>query len=121
MFRNYQIKQISKIKCRVKLEHLSRDLPDKKFYIYKLTINGSDVYFASEPAVMGDFFIKMSMIKFGYQNLYFMPFKEVVEGNIYKKGEILGKWEQRFVRIDPAGLKSYKNPNMNYSLFIKNT
>lgn len=44
-----------------------------------------------------------------------------MEGRIWKKSEILGKWEPRLVRINEEGLKSYKNPNGKESLYVKST
>lgn len=45
----------------------------------------------------------------------------MVEGRIFKRAEIMGKWQQRYVKIDGGGLKSYKNPNYTHSLHIRNT
>lgn len=28
-----------------------------------------------------------------------------------RKSQFLGNWEYRFVKIDPSGLKSYRNPH----------
>ena len=40
-------------------------------------------------------------------------------GKIYKKSQVLGKWQERFVVINRDGLFSYKGFNEKYSIHIQ--
>lgn len=51
-----------------------------------------------------------------------IEFAGEISGPIMKKSDILGNWEQRFVRITKQdGLMSYRNQNQNYTLHIRST
>ena len=44
-----------------------------------------------------------------------------IEGKIFKKSEVLGEWEMRYVRITKSGLRSSKAVNSAASLEIMGT
>lgn len=55
-----------------------------------------------------------------YSNMY--AEQSNVAGNILKKAEILGNWEQRYVTINiNEGLCSYRNPNSSPTLVINSS
>ena len=55
-----------------------------------------------------------------YSDLY-AKYNGQVQGYIFKKSQVLGKWEKRFVRIDTTGLRSFRNVNMSPTLTIPST
>ena len=58
------------------------------------------------------------LIRSGTKNFNYNPFEMNIEGMIMKKGEIMGGWQQRFVRINNEGLCSYRNSNLPPTLKV---
>ena len=50
-----------------------------------------------------------------------MNFDGRIEGQIFKKAEIMGGWQPRYVRIGPDGLRSSHGPNSAPTLQIRGT
>lgn len=75
------------------------------FVIQQKLINmGKKLYKCSGPNVPG---IPETLVKNSYNY-----------GKIFKKSQILGKWEERLIVINRDGIFSYKKFNEKHSMFI---
>ena len=115
---------ISKIKVRRFYLPYTKELPADSM-VLKVCSGTTENYFTSTMANIEEFFLKITWAKMSlsnrYSDLYGGIHNSQVSGLIFKKSEVLGKWEKRFVKIGYMGLQSFKNQNTGPSLSINQT